>query len=74
MKDMRTIALGKRCARVLHIETMLGIINIRANLHDMEGREVISVEILTDAGVTLDGYVNSRLIKEGGDEDEASHG
>jgi hypothetical protein len=74
MKEIRTVVLGKRSARVLHIETDLGIINIRPHLHNMEGQAVVSVEILTDAGVTLDGYINSRLIKEGGDANEVSHG
>lgn len=31
--------------QLLHVETPLGIVNIRTGLHDMEGRRVESVEI-----------------------------
>ena len=49
---------------VLHIETPLGIINIRPAIQDPEGHPVDSIEILADNGITLDGYTNNRLIDE----------
>ena len=53
---------------LVHIETPLGIINIRAGLSDQKGRKVDSIEILKNEyvgenKVRLDGYVNSRLIE-----------
>lgn len=55
--------------KLLHIETDLGIINIRVGLIDNEGRRVESIEIIPNgyAGepkVTRDGYANTRLIEE----------
>lgn len=57
-----------RAGQSLHVETPLGIVNIRAGLRDSEGRRVDSVEIIPNAyagepAVTLDGYGNSRLIE-----------
>lgn len=54
---------------LLHIETPNGIVNIRAGLRDSQGRSVDSIEILPDAyegepAVTLDGYANSRLVRD----------
>lgn len=48
--------------KLLHIETELGIVNIRIGLKDMQGRPVTSIEIIPDEGVTLDGLFGSRLI------------
>lgn len=63
---MRTVTV--RPGAVLHVETPLGIVNVRAGLHDSEGRRVDSVEILPnryagEPAVELDGYANSRLIE-----------
>jgi hypothetical protein len=68
---MRRIIFSEsnRSGNLLHIEVPGGIVNIRVNLHDHDGRQVTSVEILRDQyaehGGTwgLDGYANSRLIQ-----------
>lgn len=54
---------------LLHVETPLGIVNIRVGLSDAQGRKVDSIEIIPNAyagepKVELDGYSNSRLIEE----------
>jgi hypothetical protein len=70
---MKTVLhTSKSRDKLLHIETDLGIINIRVGLIDTEGRRVESIEIIRNnyAGepkVTLDGYTNSRLIEEKGE-------
>jgi hypothetical protein len=70
---MKTIShTSKSKDKLLHIETDLGIINIRVGLTDTEGRRVESIEIIRNnyAGkpkVILDGYTNSRLIEEKGE-------
>jgi hypothetical protein len=46
-----------------HLEIDGCIVNIRTGLHDLAGREVTSVEILTDEGWRLDGCVNNRVIR-----------
>ncbi len=49
---------------LLHVETEGCIVNIRVGLHNTEGQEVTSVEILADNdGWNLDGSVNNRVIK-----------
>lgn len=65
---MKRIVFTKRnrSGNLLHVETDLGIVNIRVGLHDANGRRVTSVEIIPDveAGgstVELDGYSNNRL-------------
>ena len=47
---MKRIEFGpnNRSGNLLHIEVPGGIVNIRIGLHDVEGREVTSVEILPD--------------------------
>ena len=57
--------------KLLHIETDLGIINIRVGLTDTDGHRVESVEIIVNkyAGepeVFLDGHTNTRLIELSG--------
>jgi len=42
---MKTVTWTKK-TDVIHVETPLGIINIRCKLHDSEGRNVDSIEIL----------------------------
>jgi hypothetical protein len=70
---MKTIShTSKSKDKLLHIETDLGIINIRVGLTDTEDRRVESIEIIRNnyAGepkVILDGYTNSRLIEEKGE-------
>lgn len=54
--------------QLLHVETPLGIVNIRTGLRDMHGCRVDSIEIIPNryAGeppVTLDGFSNSRLVE-----------
>lgn len=49
---------------VFHIETPLGIVNIRPNLEDRFGRQIDSIEIMADQGIHADPKVhNVRLIK-----------
>jgi len=49
---------------VFHIETPLGIINIRPSLRDSEDNPVDSISIIPDDGVVVDPQVsNVRLIK-----------
>lgn len=53
---------------LLHVETPLGIVNIRVGLHDRKGRRVESIEVLENryAGqpkVVRRGYCNTRLIE-----------
>jgi hypothetical protein len=48
----------------LHIETPLGIVNIRVGLADMRGREVESIEIMPENKVRrIGGRPNVRLVK-----------
>lgn len=47
-KDFRTIRIGPRSARVLHIEAPGCIVNIRHGLRNTAGREIISVTVLCD--------------------------
>lgn len=55
---------GRRC---YHIETELGIINIRPGLRNTNGQEVCSIEILPDEGVEMDPQAyNIRLIARAG--------
>jgi hypothetical protein len=37
-----------RSDNLLHVEIPGGIVNIRVNLHDREGREVVNIEIIPD--------------------------
>lgn len=53
---------------ILHVETPLGIVNIRAGLTDRHGRAVESIEFIpnTYAGepkVVRRGYANTRLVQ-----------
>lgn len=48
---------------MLHIETERCIVNIRINLHDMEGNEVTSIEIIPDQDCKLKfGSINTTVI------------
>lgn len=63
---MKTIILRKG---ILHVETPLGIVNIRVNLSNNQGERVDSIECLPNnyAGepkVRLDGYSNTRMIEQ----------
>ena len=56
--------------KVLHIETPLGIVNIRVGLEDSSGQRVEAIEIIPNnfAGepkVEVDGARHTRLIEEG---------
>lgn len=66
---MKTISHTARSKdHLLHIETDLGIINIRVGLKDMDGRPVESISFVPDDyaredPVMLDGYSNTRFIR-----------
>lgn len=69
---MRTIGFTERnrSGDLLHVETPLGIVNIRIGLSDAEGRRVESIEVIPNdyAGeprVDVDGYRNTRLVEVG---------
>lgn len=66
MKQPKSVVL--RAGEMLHVETPNGIVNIRAGLHDVRGRDVDSIETLPNryAGerkVRLSGHSNTRLIR-----------
>jgi hypothetical protein len=65
--EMKSLSWGyssRTKNKILHIETPLGIINITTGLSDNEGNEVVSIELLADDGVALDGHINNRFIKK----------
>lgn len=70
-KDMKTVTPGR--ARIVHVETTLGIVNIYVGLRDAHGRRVERVEMIPNryAGEPLvtveDGarFVESALEGEG---------
>jgi hypothetical protein len=62
---LKTVVLNKG---LLHVETPLGIVNIRVGLNDLKGRKVDSIEVIPNryAGekkVTRRGFANTRLIE-----------
>jgi hypothetical protein len=66
MNDMKRVVLRKG---TLHVETPLGIVNVRVGLTDAKGQRVNSVEVLANnyAGepkVKRDGNVNTRLVEQ----------
>lgn len=53
---------------LLHVETPLGIINIRVGLQDVKGRNVESIEVIPscyvgEPKIWRSGYANTRLIQ-----------
>ncbi len=69
MSDMRTVVMSERGKSLLHVETPLGIVNIRIGLHDAEGRRVNAVEIIPNeyAGeprVDVSGCRSTRMVEE----------
>lgn len=48
MKRISFYAKRNRSGNLLHIETDGCIVNIRVGLHDVEGREVTSVQVIPD--------------------------
>ncbi|MBE9595068.1 MAG: hypothetical protein IMF19_16505 [Proteobacteria bacterium] len=48
---------------VEHLERNGCIINIRVGLHNTEGKEVTSIEIVPDVGWKIDGSCNNRVVK-----------
>jgi hypothetical protein len=66
---MKTISHTNRSKdKLLHIETDLGIVNIRVGLYDLKGRRVDSIEVIPSsyAGehkIKRIGYCNTRLIE-----------
>jgi hypothetical protein len=73
MKRMSFYAKTNRSGNLLHIETDGCIVNIRVGLHDAEGREVTSVQVIpdqtTDATWVQDGARVIRLHE--GEDDNA---
>jgi hypothetical protein len=67
---MKTVTLSERSRhKTLHVETPEGIVNIRIGLHDAKGRPVTLIEVIPDAyagepRVHVDGYRNTRLVRE----------
>lgn len=66
MKSIRHTASARD--PLLHVETELGIVNVRTNLHDSDGRRVESVEIIPNAysgepPIIVDGFRNTRLVE-----------
>ncbi len=63
---MRRITHYGRKDPLLHIETPLGIVNIRVGLTNMDGNKVESIEVIPDrpeeGTIHLDGLHNTRLI------------
>ncbi len=63
---MRYIEFDKK-GETLHIETPLGVINIRVGLTDLLGRSVDSIEVIpssnNDNKVVRRGYGNTRLVE-----------
>jgi hypothetical protein len=62
---MRTIVHRRGC---LHVETPLGIVNIRVGLSDRRGRLVDSIEVIPDdhageAKIARRGFANTRLVQ-----------
>ncbi len=68
MNENKRISFMGKNQKLLHIETPLGIVNIRINLHDLKGRPVNSIEVIPsntqgDPKIKLSGYGNTRLIQ-----------
>lgn len=62
---MKTVTLKNG---LLHVETPLGVINIRAGLVDVAGRRVDSItvtpnEIIGDKKIIRRGYYNTRMVE-----------
>ena len=66
MNDFKTVNWYKnRKGHILHIETELGIVNIRTCLHDTEGNLVDSIELLPSYDVKIDPPIhNMRFIRK----------
>jgi hypothetical protein len=65
---MKRVSMMRSRDPLLHIETPLGIINIRVGLHDSQGRRVESIEVIPndycgDPAVRLRGRHNTRLVE-----------
>lgn len=67
---MRSIVFTERnrSDNLLHVETPLGIVNIRIGLRDATGRRVDSVEVIPNAyagepEVVVDGCRNTRMVE-----------
>jgi hypothetical protein len=58
-RRMRVLQLDRG---LLHVETPLGIVNVRAGLTDLSGRKVDSVWVIPDRGVVRNGQANTRLL------------
>jgi hypothetical protein len=57
-----------RSGDFFHVETPLGVVNIRAGLSDRRGRAVDSIEVIPSNGagepkVIRRGYANTRLVQ-----------
>ena len=56
----------KRGAKIIHVETELGIVNVRLGLSDPEGRDVEAVEMIADdySGEPTVSIVGRRFVRE----------
>lgn len=66
MRERKPIVM--RAGELLHVETPLGIVNIRTGLSDVLDRPVDSVEVIPstyvgERKVTRRGYANTRLVQ-----------
>jgi hypothetical protein len=59
VERIKRVNVGR--ARIVHVETELGIVNIYVGLTDRLGREVETVEMIPDQGVRV---VDRRFVKE----------
>jgi len=65
---MKRVSMMRSRDPLLHIETPLGIINIRVGLHDSQGRRVESIEVIPnnycdEPAVRRRGFCNTRLVE-----------
>ncbi len=67
---MRVQRIGRGKSTILHIEARGCLINVREHLHNSEGEEVTSVEVIPDNYSedrwTLDGSQTTRVIRKAG--------
>ena len=62
VRSMSNVRRIRHDRGLLHVETPLGIVNIRAGLVDLSGRPVDSIHAMPDDNAVRDGLANTRLI------------
>ena len=62
MRHIKTLQLEEG---MLHVETPLGIVNIRVGLTDLAGHPIDSIVVLPDEDVRRAGLANTRLVGNG---------